>query len=141
MSPEAHIRKARTLLAEGNRAFDVDDVREGSRLMWESAKSGIVAVAEQRGWSYKTRDDLWKVIYHLDHDGENPPMEVDPLTAYYGKWVMAKTYLEHAITEDDEWDYDGEFRMAPAQLKYSQKSIRLLIDDLEGEIVRFAKST
>ncbi len=140
MSPQARIRKARTLLAEGNRAFDSDDVREGSRLMWEAAKSGIAAVAEQRGWPRATRDDLRQVIYHLDHDGDNPPMEVDPLTAYYGKWVMAKMYLEHAITEDDEWDYDGEFRVDPESLKYSQKSIRLLIDDLESEIARSAES-
>lgn len=140
MSPEAHIRKARTLLAEGNRAFDADDVREGSRLMWEAAKSGIVAVAEQRGWPYKTRDDLRQVIYHLDHDGENPPMEVDPLTAYYPIWVTAKIYLEHAVTDDDEWDYDGEFRKDPASLKYSQKSIRRLIANLESEIARSAKS-
>ena len=140
MSPQAHIRKARTLLTEGGRAFDADDVREGSRLMWEAAKSGIAAVAEQRGWPHKTRDDLWKVIYHLDHDGENPPMEVDPLTAYYPIWVTAKIYLEHAVTEDDEWDYDGEFRVAPTHLKYSQKSIRRLIDNLESEVFRYAKS-
>jgi len=140
MSPEAHIRKARTLLAEGGRAFDDDDVREGSRLMWEAAKSGIVAIAEHRGWPYKTRDDLRQVIYHLDHDGENPPIEVDPLTAYYPIWVTAKIYLEHAVTEDDEWDYDGEFRKDPASLKYSQRSIRRLIDNLESEIVGFAKS-
>ena len=139
MSPQARIRKARTLLAEGSRAFDADDVREGSRLMWEAAKSGILAVAEQRGWPYRTRDDLWKVIYHLDHDGDNPPMEVDPLTAYYPIWVTAKIYLEHAVTEDDEWDYDGEFRKDPVSLKYSQKSIKRLIDNLEGEIARSAK--
>lgn len=140
MSPQARIRKARTLLAEGNRAFDADDVREGSRLMWEAAKSGIVAVAKHRGWPYKTRDDLRQVIYRLDHDGDNPPMEVDPLTAYYGKWVSAKIYLEHAVTEDDEWDYDGEFRKDPESLNYSQKSIRRLIDDIESEIARSAES-
>ena len=140
MSPQARIRKARTLLLEGGRAFDDDDVREGSRLMWEAAKTGISAVAEQRGWPHKTRDDLRHVIYHLDHDGDNPPIEVEPLTAYYGKWVMAKMYLEHAVTEDDEWDYDGEFRMHPEHLKYSQKSIRLLIDDLESEIPQSDKS-
>ena len=140
MSPQARIRKARTLLVEGGRAFDDDDVREGSRLMWEAAKTGISAVAEQRGWPHKTRDDLRHVIYHLDHDGDNPPMEVDPLTAYYGKWVSAKIYLEHAVTEDDEWDYDGEFRKDPASLKYSQKTIRFLIDDLEIEVSRYAKS-
>ena len=136
MSPQARIRKARTLLAEGSRAFDADDVREGSRLMWEAAKSGIAAVAEQRGWPHKTRDDLRHVIYHLDHDGENPPMKVNPLTSYYGKWVVAKMYLEHAITEDDEWDYDGEFRIDPVSLKYGQKSMRRLIDDLEIEIAQ-----
>ena len=127
MSPEARIRKARTLLAEGSRAFDADDVREGSRLMWEAAKSGIVAVAEQRGWPYRTRDDLRHVIYHLDHDGENPPMEVDPLTAYYRDLGDRQDRISNTpITEDDEWDYDGEFRKDPAHLKYSQKSIQTL---------------
>ena len=140
MSPQDRIRKARTLLSEGGRAFDDDDVREGSRLMWEAAKSGIAAVAEQRGWPHKTRDDLRHVIYHLDHDGDNPLIETDPLAAYYGKWVTAKIYLEHAVTEDDEWDYDGEFRKHPEHLKYSQKSIRRLIDDLDSEIARCAES-
>ena len=140
MSPETRIRKARALLSEGGRAFDDDDVREGSRLMWEAAKSGIAAVAEQRGWPHKTRDDLRHVIHHLDHDGENPPMKVNPLTSYYGSWVVAKGYHEHAVTEDDEWDYDGEFRKDPEALKYGQKSMLRLIDNLEREIAQGADS-
>ena len=67
-------------------------------------------------------------------------MKVSPLTSYYGSWVVAKGYLEHAVTEDDEWDYDGEFRKDPAALKYGQKSMRWLIDNLESEISRCAKS-
>ena len=140
MSPQTRIRKARNLLAEGGRAFDDDDIREGCRLMWEAAKSGIAAVAEQRGWPHKTRDDLRHVIHHLDHDGENPPIEVNPLTCYYLKWVVAKGYHEHAVTEDDEWDYDGEFRKDPVSLKYGQKSMRRLIDNLECEIAKGADS-
>ena len=108
--------------------------------MWEAAISGIAAVAVQRGWPHKTRDDLRHVIHHLDHDGENPPMKVSPLNSYYAKWVVVKMYHEHAVTEDDEWDYDGEFRMEPISLKYSQKSMRRLIDNLESEIARGVES-
>ena len=136
MPANARIQKARALLKDASRAFDADEIREGCRLMWEASLSGMVAVAERRGLPHKTRDDLFQLIYKLDHEGENPPMEVNPLTAYYGKFVMAEMYLEHAVTEDDEWDYDGEFRVDDESLKVSQRSIKRFIDHLEVEVVK-----
>ena len=39
MLANARIQKARELLKDASQAFDADDTREGSRLMWEASKS------------------------------------------------------------------------------------------------------
>ena len=136
MSANERIRQARALLKDASQAFDADDTREGCRLLWEASRAGISAVAEQRGWPHKTHEDLKQVIRHLDNEGEPPRFKVNPLKSYLVKFVMVEMFLEHAITEDDEWDYDGEFRVDDESLKRRQKSIRRLIDSLEGEIAK-----
>ena len=140
MSDNERIRKARALLKDASRAFDADEVREGCRLLWEASRTGISAVAEQRGWPHETRDDLKRTLHYLDHEGDPPLIKAAPLQSYFGKFVTAEMYLEHAVTEDDEWDFDGEFREDDESLRNGQKSIKILIDRLEDEVARDAVS-
>ena len=140
MPANARIQKARALLKDASRAFDDDDTREGSRLMWEASKSAISAVAEQRGWPHETYKDLRQVIYHLDHDGSPSLMEINPLKSYWAKFTAADLYHDYIETPEDEWDYGDEFLTTREDLKYEQKFIWPLIDSLEDEVARYEKS-
>ena len=134
MHANARIQKARALLKDASRAFDADEIREGSRLMWEASKSAISAVAEQRGWPHETCDDLRQVIYRLDHDGENAPMKVNPLKSYFVKFTIAGIYRERGETEDGEYDYGDEFAWTQGRFKKRQSSVRAFIDRLESDL-------
>ena len=140
MPANARIQKARALLKDGSRAFDADDTREGSRLMWEASKSAISAVAEQRGWPHETYDDLRQVIYRLDHDGSPSRFEIDALRTFLVKFTSADLYHDYIETDEEEWDYSDEFLTTRDDLKYEQKFILRLIDSLEDEVSQYEAS-
>ena len=140
MPANARIQKARALLKDGSRAFDADDTREGSRLMWEASKSAISAVAEQRGWPHETYKDLRQVIYRLDHDGSPSRFEIDALRTFLVKFTSADLYHDYIETDEEEWDYSDEFLTTRDDLKYEQKFILRLIDSLEDEVSQYEAS-
>ena len=120
---------ARELLESADRAFDAGDVREGSRLMWEAARTGIAAVAEKLGWPCGTREELKAVIFWLDKIDEsgNHPGEYAKNFARFG---VAEIFLEHAQTE--EWEYP-EFKWSEPEFRTGRKSVKGFVASLLNE--------
>lgn len=47
-----HAAQAQTFLKQSDEGFERDDVLQGSEKLWGATCQAIMAVAEQRGWSY-----------------------------------------------------------------------------------------
>ncbi len=97
-----YAEKAQTLLDSADRAFDAGNVREGSWLMWEAARTSIAAVAARRGWPCESLNEIKEVIYRLDGvDGNGSFPSRHP--KHFASFGVADIFREHAETE--EWEY------------------------------------
>ena len=113
MSARAKIEKAYQLVEAGRRALDAGEEEEGSRLMWEAARAGISAVAETRGWTHETFEDLYAVLHRLDAEVGNHGFgsAKEPRTPYIAEFVFAENYgrrtldpIEYfSVPEDARW--------------------------------------
>lgn len=114
-----HALKVQDLMNTSDRAFDVGDVREGSRLMWEAARTAIGAVAAKHGWPCGSLDEIKQVIYRLDGIDEDGKLSGYPThLAHFG---VADGFREHA--ETDEWEYP-EFQWSDAGFRMGRRSVK-----------------
>lgn len=129
--------KAHKLLSAADRAFDRDkNEREGSRLMWEATIEGLSAIAISRGWSHETIEDAKLAVRRLDDLGEQPLSYIFD-NMHSTKFSLAKIFLEHAETADEEWEWP-EFRWSEPEFRDSRKSLKLYMDTLEELAARDA---
>ena len=137
MLHENCLHKAHKLLDAADRAFDADEnEREGSRLMWEATIAGISAVAISRGWAHETIEDVKLTVHRLDELGEQPRSYIFS-NMHSTKFSLAKIFLEHAETADDDWEWP-EFRWSEPEFHDSRKSLKLYMDTLEKLAARDA---
>lgn len=120
-------RKTQDLLNSADRAFDANDMREGSRLMWEAARTSIAAVAEKRGWPCGSLDEIKEVIYRLDSasggwKGADYPW-------HFAQFTVADIFREHA--ETDEWEH-SEFQWSEPEFRMGRKSVKRFVTTLIG---------
>ena len=117
------IWKVQALLDSADRAFDGNDMREGSRLMWEAARTSIAAVAQKRGWPCNNLDEIKEVIFRLDGIDENGNFQgkYPKHLSYFG---VADGFREHA--ETDEWEYP-EFQWGEAGFRMGRKSVKQFV--------------
>ena len=115
-----HVPKVQDLLDTADRAFDAGDVREGSRMVWEAARTAISAVAAKRGWPCGSLAEIKEVIYRLDgvdEDGNFP----GSYPKHFAQFSVADIFREHA--ETDEWEYP-EFQWGESGFRTGRKSVK-----------------
>ena len=120
-----HAPKVQYLLDTADRAFDAGDVREGSRLVWEAARTAIGAVAAKHGWPCDSLDEIKQVIYRLDGVDEDGNSTGFPW--YFMHFGVANTFREHAETY--EWEYP-EFQWGDSAFRMGRKSVKKFVDSL-----------
>lgn len=115
----AYREKTQDLLNSADWAFDAGDVREGSRLMWEAARTAIGAVAAKHDWPCVSLDEIKHVIYRLDgiEKGEKYT-EYPKHLAHFG---VADKFRKHA--EADDWEYP-EFQWSDAGFRMGRRSVK-----------------
>ena len=119
---EDYSRKTQELLKSADRAFDADNIREGSRLMWEATRTGVSAVAAKHGWPCDSLDEIKEVMYRLDSDGEEWKRADYPW--HFAQFTVADIFREHA--ETDEWEHP-EFQWSEPEFRMGRKSIKRFI--------------
>ena len=127
MSTHTEILTPQDILNAADRAFDSGDRREGSRLMWEAAKTGIAAVASKYGWPCDSMAEIKEVIFRLnDMDDAKGADTVIPyyLHRFHGKFVEASIFREHASPEI--WD-QPEFRWIDTEFDAHRRSTKNFI--------------
>lgn len=122
MLTQNHAQEAHTLLDAADRAFDVGDLREGARLMWEASKVAIAAVAQKLDMPCDTYEDIKQVIFHLDGIDEKGNLSGYP--HYSAKFGVARGFKEHA--ETDEWELP-EFEWEPDEYHMYRPSVKKFV--------------
>ena len=110
------------LIESADLAFDADNFREGSRLMWEATRVALAAIAAQHGWPCSSLEEIKEVVYRLDgvDDAGNP----NAGSRHFGGFGVADTFREHA--ETDEWEYP-EFQWGEASFRMGRKSVKQFV--------------
>ena len=119
---EDYSRKAKNSLESADRAFDVGDVREGSRLMWEATRNSIAAVAERHGWPCSNLNEIKEVIHRLDSVNEG--LNGADYHWHFAQFTVADIFREHA--ETDEWEY-SEFKWTEPEFRMGRKSVKRFV--------------
>ncbi len=122
---EDYSRKTQDLLNSADRAFDGNDMREGSRLMWEAARTSIAAVAARHGWPCDSLDEIKQVMYQLD-SGTGEWKRAD-YPWHFAQFTVADIFREHA--ETDEWEYP-EFQWTEPEFRMGRKSVKRFVSAL-----------
>ncbi len=121
MQTQYKLRKAQKLLEASDRAFDYNDTRRGSQLLWEAAIAGISAVAEARGWPHATIDDLKETIRRLDEMDD--PELANGFHRYRLRFSLADTFRERAEIGDGNFELE-EFEWSEPETRAGRKSMK-----------------
>ena len=81
-----YMPQVKKLLDSADLAFDADDFREGSRLMWEATRTAMVAIANNHGWPCGSMDELKEIAYRMDGTG---------FPWHFGRFSVAMTFRTH----------------------------------------------
>ena len=126
-----YMPQVQELLDSADLAFDADDFREGSRLMWEATRTAVAAIAAQHGWPSGSMDELKEVVYRLD--GIDDAGNATGFPWHFGRFSVAMTFRLHA--ETDVWE-DPEFQWGDAAFRMGRKSVKKFV----ALLTRYAES-
>ena len=126
MSAQNRIHKAQKLLDASDRAFDADDTKTGSRLIWEATVAGISAVAEARGWPHATIDDIKQTIHRLDDMDDR---KAHRLRRYRLSFSTADFFRERAEIGDGGYELE-EFEWSEIETRLGRKSMKTFVEML-----------
>ena len=132
---EDYLRKSKELLDSADRAFDANDMREGSRLMWEAARTSIAAVAAKHGWPCNDLDEIKTVILRLE--GVAGELNRADYPWHFAQFTIADIFREHA--ETDEWEYP-EFKWTEPEFRMGRKSVKRFVMALMEYTARECKA-
>ena len=113
------ISEIQELIESADLAFDADNFREGSWLMWEATQVALVAIANNHGWPCGSLDELKEVTYRMD--GIDAEGYATGVASHFIRFSVAMTFRTHA--ETDEWEYP-EFEWGEAAFSMGRKSVK-----------------
>ena len=100
MLAEEHVQTARGFLEAADREFAGGDRLQGSEKMWGAASHAVMAVAQQRGWSFSSHGAMREAIRRLARERSDPYLEIGFSAA---EKFHANFY--HDFMEEDELEF------------------------------------
>ena len=96
-----HIQTAQEFLDKSDRYFAEGDELQGSEKTWGAAAHAVMAIAQQRGWSYGDHRSLKIAVRRLAHELNDPLLE----TAF---GIAEKFHADfyHKFMQDYEFERD-----------------------------------
>lgn len=76
-----HADTAREFLVASDEEFDKDDLVQASEKLWGAAAHAVMAVAQQRGWHYRSHRSLKNAVIRLSREQGDPLIETQFLAA------------------------------------------------------------
>ena len=105
ISPPEHRQIAHDFLAASDHEFDIGDFLQGAEKLWGAAAHAIMAVAQERKWSYKSHRSLKNAAIKLANEREDPLIE-----SHFAVAEKCHIYFYHGIMED--WELEADRRLA-----------------------------
>lgn len=94
-----HAQTARDFLIASDEEFDKDDLVQASEKLWGAAAHAVMAVAQQRGWDYRSHRSLKNAVIRLSIEQGDPLIE-----AYF----LAAEKFHRNFYHDDMEDYERD---------------------------------
>lgn len=94
-----HAETAREFLIASDAEFDNDDLVQGSEKLWGAAAHAVMAVAQQRGWDYRSHRSLKNAVIRLSREQGDPLIEAQ---------FAAAEKFHRNFYHDDMEDYERD---------------------------------
>ena len=76
MQVREHAETAREFLVASDREFEADDLVQASEKLWGAAAHAVMAVAQERGWEYRSHRSLKRAAISLSREHGDPLLEL-----------------------------------------------------------------
>ena len=101
MQVQVHHQTALDFIIDANREFAAGDLVQGSEKLWGAASHAVMAVAQQRGWNYRSHRSLKNAAIQLSREHNDPTIE-----AYF---AVAEKFHKNFYHDDmEEWERDAD---------------------------------
>ena len=100
MLAEEHIQTARDFLKAADRKFAGGDRLKGSKKMWRATSHAVMAVAQQRGWSFSSHKAMREAIRRLAGERGDPYLEIG-----FSAAEKFHANFHHDFMEEDELEF------------------------------------
>ena len=94
-----HADTAREFLIASDEEFDKDDLVQGSEKLWGAAAHAVMAVAQQRGWDFRSHRSLKNAAIRLSREQGDPLIEAQ---------FAAAEKFHRNFYHDDMEDYERD---------------------------------
>ena len=94
-----HADTAREFLIASDAEFDKDDLVQGSEKLWGAAAHAVMAVAQQRGWDFRSHRSLKNAAIRLSREQGDPLIEAQ---------FAAAEKFHRNFYHDDMEDYERD---------------------------------
>ena len=102
MQVQEHYQTAQDFIIDANREFAAGELVQGSEKLWGAASHAVMAVAQQRGWSYRSHRSLKNAAIQLSRE-QNDPTMLRPTFA-----VAEKFHRNFYHDDMEDWERDAD---------------------------------
>ncbi len=96
-----YIETAQDFLEKSDYYFARGDVLQGSEKTWGAAAHAVMAMAQRRGWPFRTHRDLSDAVRRLAEEHDDPY-----LVAEFGVAEKFRANRHYGFMEDFEYEHD-----------------------------------
>lgn len=101
MQVQEHYQTAQNFIIDADREFAAGELVQGSEKLWGAASHAVVAIAQQRGWDYRSHRSLKNAAIRLSREQNDPAIE-----AYF---AVAEKFHKNFYHDDmEDWERDAD---------------------------------
>ena len=101
MQVQKHHKTAQSFIIDADREFAAGDLVQGSEKLWGAAAHAVMAVAQQRGWDYRSHRSMKNAVIRLSEERSDPLLASD--------FLAAEKFHRNLYQDDMEgWERDAD---------------------------------
>ena len=101
MQVQEHYQTAQDFIIDANREFAAGELVQGSEKLWGAAAHAVMAIAQQRGWSYRSHRSLKNAVIRLSQERNDPLLASD--------FLAAEKFHRNFYHDDmEDWERDAD---------------------------------
>ncbi len=101
MQVQEHSQTAQNFIIDADRGFAAGELVQGSEKLWGAAAHAVMAIAQQRGWDYRSHRSLKNAIIRLAQERDDPLLASD--------FLAAEKFHRNIYHDDmEDWERDAD---------------------------------